>query len=184
MKTLRRFTIRWLSLNWFSKSPPGTKSPADRAKTPMTKSGIRFCFLAMLIMLSGVLSAYHFGNSGTLQIAGPTRKTHSQQAIAVLKSTQWDFGVVQQGEILRTSFFIQNVGDRRLIVQQRSSSCDCASTPSQTMIVQPGKSANIAATVDTHGIEGAFQMELEFTTSDPQLPEFTLSLLSEVRCQR
>lgn len=132
-------------------------------------------------MLSGVLGAYHCGNAGTLLIANPTQKNHLQQAAAVLKRTQWDFGAVQQGDVLRTSFPIQNLGNRRLIVQQKSSSCECASSPSQTIIIQPGKSTTIAAVVDTSGIEGAFQMELEFTTSDPQLPEFTLTLLSEVR---
>jgi hypothetical protein len=100
--------------------------------------------------------------------------------IPVLERDLWDFGVVPSGPTLVTLFPIKNVGGRRLIVRRRTSSCECVAGDQDTIILQPGESTEITATLDTRELEGAFQLELPYTTSAPNLPKFTLYVRATV----
>ena len=110
----------------------------------------------------------------------PDRSPPADHPLLVLDHDRWDFGDVRPGATLVTHFPIRNVGHRRLIVRRRTSSCECASGNQATIIVQPGESTKITATLDTNDLRGGQRMELDFTTSAPNLPKFRLTLLADV----
>jgi hypothetical protein len=105
----------------------------------------------------------------------------SAQPVAILPITTHDFGRVPAGQALVAHFPLKNDGRRRLIVRQRTSSCECVSGDQETVVLQPGESSEITATLDTETLNGGYQMELSFTTSAPNLPSFKLTLLADVR---
>jgi hypothetical protein len=103
-----------------------------------------------------------------------------RHAVAVLDRSEWDFGPVLSGPTLRAKFPVKNVGEHRLILRQEVSSCECVAGDQPTLILEPGESTEITATMDTRELNGAFQMELSYTTSAPNLPKFKLTLLADV----
>lgn len=106
------------------------------------------------------------------------RSKHTAVSVPV---TLHDFGQVTAGEVLQTRFAVKNDGDRRLLLRQRKTSCECISGTSRPMIIEPGASTIITATLDTEKLQGAYQMELHYTTSAPNLPNFTLIVRATVR---
>jgi hypothetical protein len=103
----------------------------------------------------------------------------------VLERTTWDFGRVPAGSKLLARFPVKNAGDRRLVLRQQVSSCECIASEAQsTIILQPGRSTTLEAQIDTTKLQGACQLELTFKTSAPNLPTFQLKLLADVQPSR
>jgi hypothetical protein len=120
--------------------------------------------------------------AGTLKLSQQSDADEGdRQAVIVVERTVWDFGQVRRGLTLRAKFPVTNVGDRRLVLHQRTSSCECVAGEEQTIILQPGESTEVTATLDTRELQGAFQMEFAFTTSAPNLPTFQLTLLADIQ---
>lgn len=100
---------------------------------------------------------------------------------AVLKTTTWDFGDVEPGQILRASIPVTNAGGTRLAVVNESSSCSCSSTTTGGIVVLPGETSQLEVKLDTRGSRSVVQSELRFFTNDPQRPRLTITLLAKVR---
>ena len=101
-------------------------------------------------------------------------------AVAWIPVTELDLGQVVAGQVVKTRFQVVNKGGRRLIIRQHTASCPCVSARTKPVILLPGETRYIAITLDSHDLEGPFQMEMDYTTSDPELPQFTLKLTVEV----
>ena len=125
-------------------------------------------------------SAFRLASTFRLKEGLAGQAPHPDSAILVLDRDLWDFGVVRPGTTFVTHFTLRNVGRRRLIARQQSSSCECVAADQNTIILQPGQSTEITATLDTQNLRGGYQMELHFTTSAPNLPKFKLTLLADV----
>ncbi|MBT4867480.1 MAG: DUF1573 domain-containing protein [Planctomycetaceae bacterium] len=100
---------------------------------------------------------------------------------AVLKVTDWDFGDVEPGQILRASFPVANAGGRRLVVVEESSNCSCSSTTSGGIVVPPGEIGELQITLNTDRLQSAIKTGLQFSTNDPKHPRLTLTLAAKVR---
>jgi Protein of unknown function (DUF1573) len=94
--------------------------------------------------------------------------------------TSWNFGAVTAGPDLVAKFTVRNLGGRRLVLNQKSQSCECASTGTPTIVILPGASDVLIAKLKTKDIRGAVAIEVVYATSDPSRPTLTFTLLSDV----
>jgi len=102
-------------------------------------------------------------------------------AAVSLGTTQRDFGRVVQGDVLREEFAIKNAGTRRLVVQRNTGGCCGQPVETQAIMVAPGESATLPVEWDTAAMAGDAQHVVQFTTNDPKLPSFSLTLRADVQ---
>src|SRR5687768_9481180 len=105
---------------------------------------------------------------------------HPERPVAIPAWTQWDFGTVAAGTPLCVSCAVQNGGGRRLIIHPVSRDCPCAGSDADSLFIPPGSTANLVATIDSRGLAGSVQVDLEYSTNDPELPRFALTLRADV----
>ena len=132
-------------------------------------------FCAFIVLLTVVSARSYFDES--VQTSVPTQ---GAAAFAVLEQNEWHFGSVDNDSLLTAKFPIKNIGGRRLIIYQQSSSCECVSSDLEPIIINPGGSLELVANLDTHNLDGSYMMDLNFQTNAPNLPRFKLILFSQV----
>jgi len=92
-----------------------------------------------------------------------------------------DLGTVPQGTVLQTSFPITNIGRRRLILVERSRAC-CGESPGQPeTVLRPGEATELRVQVDTSRWCGRVREVVRYSTNDPQMPRFALTVTADVR---
>jgi uncharacterized protein (DUF58 family) len=97
-----------------------------------------------------------------------------------LARTRRDLGSVPQGRVVRATFRIKNVGDRRLVLAERSRACCGGSTDRREIVVPPGGSTEVEVRVDTRQWCGRLHEVVHYTTNDPQMPRFALGVNADV----
>ncbi len=95
------------------------------------------------------------------------------------KQTQ-DFGSVDQGPILTATFEVQNTGGRRLLLNRKSSDCECSSRSPSTIVIPAGETRAVVASLDTNAAFGCVVSQLSYSTNDPQSPEISFTLKANV----
>jgi len=103
-----------------------------------------------------------------------------QRPVAVLEWTEYDFGTFEAGPTLQARFPLRNDGARRLIVMEKSRSCECVSGRRREIILEHGESTELEAVLQTRGLRSNVRLELDYTTSDPQLPQFRLTVIADI----
>ena len=99
----------------------------------------------------------------------------------VLPDTQRDLGTVSQGAVLRTSFRVENAGSRRLILIEEAEGCCGQSAQPRQITVPPRGSKELTIEVDTARWSGEMEHRVRYSTNDPKLPRFTLTVSATVR---
>lgn len=132
-------------------------------------------------LLIGVLGVYWLGTPFHLTSARDFAVQNGFRPTVVLERTNWDFGVVSPGSILRVTFPLKNAGRRDLLVRKCAMNTELSAGTPLTAILQPGESVDLVITVNTKGLQGKIQIESPYTTSDPCLPEFTVTILADVQ---
>ena len=100
---------------------------------------------------------------------------------AVLCFNQREFGTVRQGEMLLAQFPIRNAGNRRLVVSRQGKPCCDPSADVSPIIVKPGEMRLLNVRVDTMQWFGQLSHSDRFTTNDPSLPSFELTVRGVVK---
>ena len=137
--------------------------------------------LAVLVLLAVLgLGLGHVGARMVPLAQNASLQTHPLAA-AELSHTQRDFGTVTQGEVLREEFQVNNTGTRRLVFQRDVPGCCGEPAETQAVIVPPGGSATLPIELDTATLAGVVDHVVEFTTNDPEMPRFSLTLRADVR---
>ena len=98
----------------------------------------------------------------------------------ILPCSKRDLGAVVQGEVLRASFPIKNEGSRRLIVLEAGTSCCGQSAGPRRIVLLPGESKRLSVEVDSRQWYGRMEYSRRYTTNDPSLPRFSLSVSANV----
>jgi len=111
--------------------------------------------------------------------AGVTTNDARAHPQALLDIARKDFGAVAQGEVLIAEFPIRNAGDRRLIVSASAACCGAATD--EALIVQPGQVETLRIEVDSARWSGQLSRTDWFTTNDPELPRFSVTVTADVR---
>ncbi len=90
-----------------------------------------------------------------------------------------DFGETVQGAVVKHTFIIKNEGDAPLEINARPS-CGCV-TPYYDRVIEPGKEGKIEAELRTAGFRGAQIKTIQVTSNDPDTPNLTLRLTTNIR---
>jgi Protein of unknown function (DUF1573) len=139
----------------------------------LKKSSLRHGLFCLMLLTACCL----FGFS----ILAPRNDMHSTKGpVAAPGQTSWDFGLVTAGPDLVAQFTVHNQGGRRLVLNQKSQSCACASTGTPTIVILPGASDVVIAKLKTKDIRGSVAIEVDYATNDPSRPTLTFTLLSDV----
>lgn len=120
-------------------------------------------------LLGGMLGAAASWANYTL------KNPSSKQPHALVHCYSRDFGVIKEGELLHARFPISNTGNKRLIVVKKVDPC-CDSSATNTTIVPPGETRILTTTVNTGFQSGQIVDRQQYSTNDPQLPQFILSV--------
>ena len=96
------------------------------------------------------------------------------------RQLSWDFGRVTAGPVLTKGFQVANRGRRRLVLNEKTRSCECGRSRKATIIIPPGGSGEVTTEFLTKGLSGSFAIEVVYTTSDPKCPLLTFQLLADI----
>jgi hypothetical protein len=82
-----------------------------------------------------------------------------------------DFGEIEQGEIVETTFLIKNVGDNNLYIVDAHGSCGCTVPEVTKEAIEPGKSAPISVKFDSNGKSGEVTKTIMVTCNTEKVIE-------------
>jgi Protein of unknown function (DUF1573) len=94
-----------------------------------------------------------------------------------------DFGSVQAGVPLDTSFLVTNRGGQRLILHEMNGGCGCMKPGRTAIIVPPGDAATLTSRLETDHLAGPLKLEVRYQTNDPTQTELKLFVLVDVKRQ-
>ena len=94
----------------------------------------------------------------------------------VLEANHCDLGTVPGDVPLVARFAVRNEGGRRLVVRRESGACCGQTDTNDAILVMPGDSAELVATIDAAGQRGRLEKRLSYTTNDAALPRFELAV--------
>lgn len=101
-------------------------------------------------------------------------------AYAIETSTgKLDFGPVNEGETVRTSFQITNNSLKPLDAGIRPS-CDCISAQPSKIRLEPGQSRDVKVVVETQGYAGKFEKEVYVQSNDAVEPYIKLRIHGQI----
>ncbi len=92
----------------------------------------------------------------------------------------YDFGKVDQGEIVEHDFLITNNGDGLLKISKVRASCGCTAANPVKNELKPGESTTIHVEFNSRGRRGLQKKYIYIYSNDTENPEFRLKLTGEV----
>lgn len=76
-----------------------------------------------------------------------------------------DFGTIAEGTVAETEFFVTNIGEVDLIINDAKASCGCTVPEFPKEPIKPGDSAPIKVSFDSKGKPGAQEKTVTLTTN-------------------
>ncbi len=95
-------------------------------------------------------------------------------------SKNHDFGEVKEGQEIRKSFTIKNLGKKTIRILSVSSSCSCT-IPSYSTEVKPAKTGNISIRFNTTGLSGYVERKVIVVTDDPEQEYYTITVKAYIK---
>ncbi len=95
-------------------------------------------------------------------------------------SLTFNFGTINQGDVVSHNFKFKNTGKSNLIIHKVKSSCGCTATAPESKMVAKGKSSSIKATFNSRGKVGKQHKTITVITNDPDNPEIILRITGYV----
>jgi hypothetical protein len=103
-------------------------------------------------------------------------KKKGGQAQIKFSETEFDFGVIKQGEKVSHRFIFKNIGQGDLIIKNVDPSCGCTVASFPNIPVGPGEESYVEATFDSDGYQGLNIKQVEVRTNcSPSIINLTLS---------
>ncbi len=94
-----------------------------------------------------------------------------------------NFGKVEQGEIVETSFTIKNVGDNDLYIVDAHGSCGCTVPEVTKEAIKPGESAPIKVKFDSNGKSGEVTKTVMITCNTEKAIE-TIKIKASIKTNK
>lgn len=82
-----------------------------------------------------------------------------------------DFGEIQQGEIVETTFLIKNIGENDLFIVDAHGSCGCTVPEVTKEAIAPGESAPVSVKFDSNGKSGEVTKTVMITCNTAKVVE-------------
>jgi hypothetical protein len=97
-----------------------------------------------------------------------------------IQLTEFDFGDINQNDIVNHSFVITNTGGDILQILDLKASCGCTVAIPDKKELKPGESTQIKVTFNSGGRKGPQTKTVNVKTNDPETPVLTLKIKSNV----
>jgi len=98
----------------------------------------------------------------------------------VLQQSSFDFGDIEQGEIVSHTFVLTNSGGDLLKITNVQASCGCTAAVPEKSELAPGESTNLPVKFNSTGRMGIQKKTVKIFTNDPQSPEMTITIAGNV----
>ncbi len=92
----------------------------------------------------------------------------------------YNFGIIKQGELAKTTFVLKNTGKSDLIIRKTKATCGCTIVQPEKKVIKPGETTVIKATFNSRGRKGKQTKNITVTTNDPNNPVTTLKITGTV----
>jgi len=97
-----------------------------------------------------------------------------------INSRLYEFGTVQEGEIISMNFRLKNIGVEKLSFRKIKSSCDCITFEFIDRRIKKGKEENLNVKFDTSGLKGNQHKTISVYSNDPVLPTQVISIKGKI----
>ena len=94
--------------------------------------------------------------------------------------TEYDFGVVKEGDMVTTNFVLTNIGKKDLEIRKTKANCGCTVSEPEKDHLKPGESTNIKVTYNSAGKKGTETKEVTVFSNDPSGPARVLKIKANV----
>jgi hypothetical protein len=84
----------------------------------------------------------------------------------LVEGTQFDFGEVYAGAVVKRDLTLRNTGNDTLIISDVSSACGCTGTLISSNHIPPGGRGTLSITFNSRGMGGRAQKVVTFNTTD------------------
>lgn len=120
-----------------------------------------------------------------LTVNGVVNKVYTAEELAAMPNiafdrTEYDGGVVIEGEKVNVVYAFTNTGKQDLKIESVKASCGCTASAPKDEIIKPGMSSEIVATFDSRGRKGPQTKTITVKTNDYDQPTMVLRLKVEV----
>jgi len=103
--------------------------------------------------------------------------------VADFDNTTYNFGAINQEDIITHHFTLSNKGKRDLLIRKITASCGCTAVNPGILIVPPGESTKITAVFNPVGQGGAQRKAITVITNDPKRSRTILWIEGNVEMQ-
>ena len=104
----------------------------------------------------------------------------AKQARAKFREEKWDFGRIEQGELLTHEFVFRNEGDAPLVIEKITTSCGCTAALASEDRIEPGREGKIKASLDTRGYGGRVVKYIYVESNDASVSRRELAVSAEI----
>ena len=144
--------------------------------------------LASLVPLLAVATSYSaaFGAKKPEENAGnrSNKLTNEPAGVISFQNSMTDFGTVNRGQKMSTTFTFVNIGKGPLAIQGVQASCDCTTvTPTKGKIFGPGETGTIEVNFDSKDYTGKVTKALTVITNERSMSDRTLSITATVNSE-
>jgi len=120
-----------------------------------------------------------------LTVNGLVNKVFTPEELASMPNiaferTEYDGGVVIEGEKVQVAYTFTNTGKSDLEIESVKASCGCTASAPKDKVIKAGMSSEILATFDSRGRKGMQAKTITVKTNDPDQPTVVLRLKVEV----
>lgn len=93
----------------------------------------------------------------------------------------FDFGEVQQGEVVEHVFEVINQGKAPLEIKEARGSCGCLAVVEEPSNIPPGGKGQVKLSFRTAGRQGKQDKKIFISSNDPKDPKLTISVTGQIR---
>ena len=112
--------------------------------------------------------------------SGLSEKEISEAPVAFVEKTDFDFGTIKSGEIVRHDFEMENKGKSNLIIKKIKASSGCTAAQTAKMILKPGEKTTIHADFDSSGRSDRQYKTISVFTNSPSNSVLTLKITGNI----
>ena len=98
-----------------------------------------------------------------------------------LEKTTYNFGTVNEGQLVKTDFVFTNTGKSPLNIRETKANCGCTVSKPDQETLAPGESSKITVTFNSQGRRGRQQKMVTIFSNDPTAPTQRITLKGLVR---
>ncbi len=132
--------------------------------------------LCLALSLSGALRAAAQAETDP----GPRTEQPAGTPRLELSPTEFNFGEVWVGALVKREFTVKNVGDAPLEIQKVKSSCGCAVATQPKSPLEPGESSTFSITYDTKRL-GSSRKKVTVISNDPTQTKTVIRVAGRVK---